>query len=98
MFIVKETLAYSKDINDVLLSYLKEKEYHLALVNRPLDKNENGELIVPISDDEVTEGHRKIREYLYSTKSDPIFFRSQRDQATIEEWKAEVIKIQQDWQ
>jgi hypothetical protein len=98
MLIIKETLAYTKDVNDVVLSYAKTNNYHFAWVDRPLEKDEEGNLIEPISEAEVQEGHRRVRAYLYATKADPIFFRSQRGEATLDEWNSEIVKIKQDWQ
>lgn len=49
--------------------------------------------IVPPTDEEVAEAVRAKRQGAYMMESDPLFFKAQRGEATVEEWAAKVAEI-----
>ena len=56
-----------------------------------------GKIKKELSPEEVKEKNRKMRKFAYMTRSDPLFFQYQRDEATKEEWIAEVEKIKKEF-
>lgn len=43
--------------------------------------------------EEITAGHRVARAIAYREEADPLFFKAQRGEATMEEWQAKVEEI-----
>jgi len=49
--------------------------------------------IIPPTPEEQAEMIRMQRQYAYQTESDPLFFKAQRGEATLEEWQNKVLEI-----
>lgn len=50
---------------------------------------------VPLTPDELRRQVKDQRRSAYAQESDPLFFKSQRGEATVEEWQAKIVEIKE---
>ena len=94
MIVTKENgTIYTNGLNLEVINWHKEVGYIIAEVNRPLTKDENGEYIDDITEDEINLGTKAIRELLYRVEADPLFFKVQRGEIDNQIWLDKVAEI-----
>ena len=94
MIVTKENgTVYSNGLTIEVINWHKEVGYIIAEVNRPLTKDENGEYIDDITEDEINLGTKAIRELLYRVEADPLFFKVQRGEIDNQIWLDKVAEI-----
>lgn len=94
MIVTKENgTIYTNGLNLEVINWHKEVGYIIAEVNRPLTKDENGEYIDDITEDEINLGTKAIREVLYRVEADPLFFKVQRGEIDNQIWLDKVAEI-----
>lgn len=87
-FIDKDNNVYAYEADGSQDSYIKEdltaisQEEALAITSRPLETPE-----------QAVERIRQQRKLDYENEADPLFFKAQRGEATMEEWLAKVDEI-----
>jgi hypothetical protein len=97
MFIIEETKQSFREPNLLLCEYIIKNNYSVALVEREIERNEDGDEILNLTDKEKSLAKDKIKKYLYKEVSDPLFFKSQRGEISKEEWMSTITKIKEDW-
>lgn len=94
MIVTKENgTVYTNGLTIEVINWHKEVGYIIAEVNRPLTKDENGEYIDDITEDEINLGTKAIRELLYRVEADPLFFKVQRGEIDNQIWLDKVAEI-----
>jgi hypothetical protein len=97
MYIIKETKQIFKEPTIVVCDYIVKNNYSVGFIEREIEKNEEGEEVLNFTEEEKNKAKDQIKKYLYSKITDPLFFKSQRGEVSIEEWKSAVEKIKQEW-
>jgi hypothetical protein len=97
MFIIEETKKSFKELNLLLCEYIIKNNYSIASIEREIERNEEGEEVLNLTEEEKTIAKDKIKKYLYREITDPLFFKTQRGEISKEEWMSAVTKIKQDW-
>ena len=94
MIVTKENgTVYTNGLNLEVINWHKEVGYTIAEVNRPLTKDEDGNYVDDITEDEINLGTKAIREILYRIEADPLFFKVQRGEIDNQIWLDKVAKI-----
>ena len=94
MIVTKENgTVYTNGLNLEVINWHKEVGYTIAEVNRPLTKDEDGNYVDDITEDEINLGTKAIREILYRIKADPLFFKVQRGEIDNQIWLDKVAEI-----
>ena len=94
MIVTKENgTIYTNGLTLEVINWHKEVGYTIADVNRPLTKDEDGEYVDDITEDEVNLGTKTVREVLYKTEADPLFFKVQRGEIDNQIWLDKVAEI-----
>lgn len=97
MFIIEETKQIFKEPNIVVCNYITNNNYSVAFIDREIERNEEGEEVLNLTEEEKAIAKDKIKKYLYREISDPLFFKAQREEISTEEWMSAVTKIKEDW-
>ena len=94
MIVTKENgTVYTNGLNLEVINWHKEVGYTIAEVNRPLTKDEDGNYVDDITEDEINLGTKAIREILYRIEADPLFFKVQRGEIDNQIWLDKVAEI-----
>ena len=94
MIVTKENgTIYTNGLNLEVINWHKEVGYKIAEVNRPLTKDEDKNYVDDITADEINLGTKAIREVLYRTEADPLFFKAQRGEIDNQIWLDKVAEI-----
>ncbi len=97
MITTKENGVQYHKLNQIIIDWHFKTKKTIAWVERPLNytEAEEPEYIDDITPEEVDEGTRRVRAFLYREQSDPIYMKWQRGEATEQEWldAVEAIKI-----
>ena len=94
MIVTKENgTVYTNGLTIEVINWHKEVGYTIADVNRPLTKDENGEYIDDITEDEINLGTKAIREIRYRIEADPLFFKVQRGEIEESVWLEKIAEI-----
>lgn len=97
MIVTKENgTVYTNGLTTEVINWHKEVGYIIADVKRPLTKNEDGEYIDDITDEEIEAGYEAIRGFLYREITDSLFFKVQRGEIEESVWldAIELIKAE----
>ena len=78
-------IPFTADPNDVEVH--GQEIYAVALAMGPVD------YVAPAVVPPTKEQQEQLRKWAYTAEADPLFFMSQRDEATVEEWQAKVQEI-----
>ena len=79
MIVTKENgTVYTNGLTMEVINWHKEVGYTIAVVNRPLTKNKDGEYVDDITAEEIEAGYEAVRGFLYREITDPLFFKVQR--------------------
>lgn len=98
MIITKENgTVYTNGLSLEVINWHKENNFTIAEVNRPLTKNEEGEYIDDITEEEVALGKEKIRAFLYKEITDPLYFKVQRGEIDNQIWLDAIQEIKDEW-
>ena len=94
MIVTKENgTVYTNGLTIEVINWHREVGCTVADVNRPLTKDEDGEYVDDITEDEINLGTKAIREILYRIEADPLFFKSQRGEIDNQVWLDKVAEI-----
>ena len=94
MIVTKENgTVYTNGLTKEVINWHKEVGYIIADVKRPLTKNEEGEYVDDITDEEIEAGYEAVRGFLYREITDPLFFKVQRGEIEESVWLDEIQKI-----
>lgn len=66
-----------------------------VLENIPVPEPELEAEVVPPTEDEIAAAVQQARRLAYMNEADPLFFKAQRGEATMDEWKAKVAGIRE---
>ena len=94
MIVTKENgTIYTNGLTLAVINFHKDNGFTIADVNRHLIKNEDGEYVDDITDDEIEAGYEAVRGFLYREIVDPLFFKVQRGKIEESVWLDEIQKI-----
>ena len=94
MIVTKENgTIYTNGLTIEVINWHKEIGYTIADINRPLTKDENGEYVDDITEDEIEAGYEAVRGFLYREITDPLFFKVQRGEIEKSVWLDKVAEI-----
>lgn len=94
MIVTKENgTVYTNGLTIAVINFHKDNGFTIAEVKRSLTKNEEGEYIDDITAEEVNLGTKEIREILYRTEADHLFFKVQRGEIEESVWLNKVAEI-----
>ena len=94
MIVTKENgTIYTNGLNLEVINWHKENNFIIAEVNRLLTKDEDGNYVDDITEDEINLGTKVIREILYRIEADPLFFKVQRGEIDNQIWLDKVAEI-----
>ena len=88
---------YANGLTMEVINWHKEVGYTIVDVNRKLNKDEDGEYIDDITNEEIVAGYEAVRAYLYRELTDPLFFKVQRGELEESVWLNEIQKIKDEW-
>lgn len=97
MLIIVETKAALITISEEVLKAIRESGYLVAEVDELIVDFVDGSEVCVITDEQINNGMTAVRQWLYTNVTDPMFFKAQRGEAEIKEWKEAVEKIKSDW-
>ena len=93
MIVTKENGTIYNGLTKEVINWHKEVGYTIADVKRPLTKDEAGEYVDDITEDEIILGTKAIREVLYRSEADPLFFKAKRGELEESVWLDKVAEI-----
>ena len=94
MIVTKENgTVYTNGLTIEVINWHREVGCTIADVNRQLTKDEDGEYVDDITEDEINLGTKAIREILYRIEADPLFFKAQRGEIDNQVWLDKVAEI-----
>lgn len=97
MIVTKESGTVYTELSENIINFHKDNGLTLAVADRVLTYNEDGDYVDDITAEEVAKGKDAIKRYLYREYSDPIFFKYQRGEVTEQDWLDSVSEIKADW-
>lgn len=97
MLVIVETKAALLSLDVFCLEQIKNNGYKVAEVEElVVDFGECGEACA-FTPEEIENGMKQVRQWLYQNVTDPMFFKAQRGEVAIDDWKSAVEKIKTDW-
>ena len=97
MITTKETGTQYSELTRAVIDFHYDNGLTIAYVTRALTYSD-GEYVDDITDDEISEGYEKVREYMYRIESDPLFFKVQRGELDKQVWLDKVEEIKSTYQ
>ena len=97
MIVTKESGTVYTELSENIINFHKDNGLTLAVVDRVLTYNGDGDYVDDITAEELAKGKDVIKRYLYREYSDPIFFKYQRGEVAEQDWLDSVNKIKADW-
>lgn len=94
MIITKENgTVYTNGLTKAVIDWHIENNMTICKVNRPLTKDEDGQYIDDITNEEIESGYDLIRAFMYREITDPMFFKVQRGELEESEWLNAIQEI-----
>lgn len=94
MIVTKENgTVYTNGLTKAVIDWHMENNMTIADVNRPLKKDEEGQYIDDITDEEIDKGYESIRAFMYKEVTDPMYFKVQRGEIEESEWLSTIQEI-----
>jgi hypothetical protein len=89
------------ELTQAIIDWHKENNQQIAWVTRPLEFTQDDygipQLITEITTEEINAGTERIRQFYYTSTTDPLFFKAQRGEATVQEWLDAVAAVKAEY-
>lgn len=91
MFVIIETGAVTAEIDAVFLEFVRRNGFTVALFDGGYEPE------TQVESSHVVAAYEYIRQWLYKSVTDPMFFKVQRGEINQQDWLDGVAQIKRDW-